>query len=111
MLVVYEVNLVVDAAAAVEFERWMADHIREMLEIDGFFRARWYRRQPEDEGSPSSDDVHWTVQYDVYTREQLNRYFREDAARMRSDGLARFPDRFRASRRILMPRSLTAPPA
>ncbi|PKN55522.1 MAG: DUF4286 domain-containing protein [Deltaproteobacteria bacterium HGW-Deltaproteobacteria-14] len=110
-MVVYEVNLVVDAAIVGDYERWMAAHIKEMLQIPGFFRARWYGRNPQDEGDAPSSDTHWTIQYDVYTRDDLNRYFREDAARMRGDGVARFGDGFRASRRILVPRSLEATPA
>jgi len=111
MMVVYEVNLVVDAAIADEYERWLAGHIKEMLEVPGFFRARWYARNPQDEGGAPSDDAYWTVQYDVYTREDLNRYFREDAARLRGDAITRFGGRFSASRRVLVPRSLEAPPA
>ena len=109
MMVVYEVNLRVAAAIAPEFERWLVGHIKEMLAIPGFFRARWYTRDGADEGATGGDDeVLWTVQYDVYTRDDLDRYLREDAGRMRDDGVARFGGRFSASRRVLAPRSLEA---
>src|SRR5690606_33096035 len=102
-----EVNLRVAAAIAPEFEVWLAGHIKEMLAIDGFFRARWYTRDAADEGADAGrDEVLWTVQYDVYTRDDLDRYLREDVGRMRGDGIARFGDRFSAGRRVLAPRSL-----
>lgn len=110
-MVIYEVNLDVEGGIAAEYERWLAAHVQEMLEIDGFFRARWYERLPNDEGRAGEDVKLWTVQYDVYTREQLDDYFRRHAARMRGEGIERFGDRFSASRRILTPRSLGAPPA
>jgi len=110
MIVIYEVNLSVDSAIADAYAAWLADHIREMLKIPGFFRARWYERRPEDEGRDPAEVALWTVSYDVYSRDDLERYFREDAPRMRGDGVARFGGRFEASRRILEPRSLGGEP-
>ncbi|MFT7580793.1 MAG: hypothetical protein ACI9MR_002467 [Myxococcota bacterium] len=107
MMVIYEVNLAVDQAITRAFEKWLGTHIAEMVEIDGFFRARWYNRRPQDEsGAPEGGKTLWTVQYDVYTRADLDRYFANDAARMREDGVKRFGGGFSASRRILYPRSL-----
>jgi len=112
-VVVYEVNLEVERRVAADFERWLASHIEEMLSLPGFFRARWYVAR--DLAAPSSaeagsDTVCWIVQYDLYTEADLERYLREDAPRMRGDGLERFAGRFESWRRVLEPRSLGAPP-
>ncbi len=100
-MVIYEVNLDIDKDVAAAFADWLKPHIDEMLEIDGFFRAQWFEVEADAE-----DRVSWSVRYDVYTRDDLQRYFDHHAARMRGDGLRRFEGRFRATRRILKARSL-----
>lgn len=99
-MVIYEVNLTVQPRIAAEMATWLREHLKEMLEIDGFERASIFERRPDDEGVEEEVTL-WTCHYEVRDRASLERYFQVDAARMRQDGVARFGDGFSASRRIL----------
>jgi len=98
-MVLYEVNLRVDAGIAEEFDAWLTPHVAEMLTFPGFEKARrWVRLDPPEAEAPS---VWWTVHYEVDSMASLQAYFDGPAARMRGDGLTRFGGRFDATRRIL----------
>ena len=94
-MITYEVNLVVDREVADAYGAWLRAHVDELLAVDGFREARCFEVEA-DEGGP----LLLTVHYRVETREQLEAYFNEHAARLRGDGLAQFEGRFRAERRI-----------
>ena len=96
----YEVNLSVQAAYAKEFSNWLQPHIQEMLGFDGFLKAHWYRPDPVEE-SNKEDVVLWTIHYHLRHREDFDNYCAMHAARMRADGLQRFPNVFSATRRLL----------
>ena len=98
MTVIYEVNLVVDAEIAVEYRHWLVAHVREMLALPGFTGARLLE-PVEDEAD--TRHVAFCTQYELADQAALDNYLRVHAARMRADGITRFGDRFRASRRIL----------
>ena len=95
-MVIYEVNLTVDAEIADDYAAWLGPHIKEILEVDGFLSAEWFEVEADGE-----DYVHWCVQYRVKDRTALETYFVEHADRLRGDGLERFGGRFTAERRIL----------
>lgn len=95
MGVLYEVRLEPDPAIAVAFLAWLREHIEAMCALPGFDGAQlWAEEQP----TPV-----YVVHYRLQDRAALARYFAEHAAAMRADGLARFPDQFHASRRVLTP--------
>jgi hypothetical protein len=96
-MVVYEVNLAVDAGVADAYAAWLGPHIAEILALDGFLSAEWL----ESEADEGEDRVRWCVQYRLRDREALRHYFDEHAARFRADGLERFGGRFEATRRVL----------
>ncbi len=101
-MVIYEVNLDVDDAIANEYAAWLREHIRDMLEIDGFVAAAWYTRDGDDaEGRRA-----WTIHYQLEDRAVLRTYFDEHAERMRGEGVARFEGRFEAARRVLEQREV-----
>ncbi len=104
-MLIYEVNLTVEAGAAPEFSAWLREHIREMLKLDGFEAAAWYVRSDDPGALPEGDAPtgprRWTVHYQVESCDRLQAYFDTHAARMRQDGLDRFEGRFSADRRIL----------
>lgn len=106
-MVVYEVNLAVDAEIAAAYRAWLEPHIAEVLAVPGFLSAEWW--DVEDSDRQPGNRVRWCVQYRVDSREALHAYFDEHAARLRGDGLERFGGRFEASRRILALRSGHAP--
>ena len=97
-MVVYEVNLAVDADAAEAYAAWLGPHLREVLACDGFVSAAWL--DVEDDGE-ADGRVRWCVQYRVRDRAALAAYLAGPAARLRADGQARFGGRFTATRRIL----------
>lgn len=106
--VIYEVALELDPRIVGEYDTWLELHMREVLACDGFETGRVF--VPED---AVADDgwVRRTVQYHVASREHLQRYFDGPAAKLRASGLDRFGTKFRATRRVLAPRSELATPA
>lgn len=101
---IYEVNLSFDPAMAPTIEAWLHEHIDEMLRIEGFVDATWYELEPESTGY-----VRWTIHYRLTSREALQNYLDVHAERMRAEGLAKFGDHFKATRRILEPRGSFIP--
>jgi hypothetical protein len=98
MKTVYEVNIEVDAAAHDAYRVWLRDHIAEILALPGFSGAKVFDVL---EPPPSAGRVGLCVQYAVKDRASLDDYLRDHAPRLRADGVARFGDRFQATRRIL----------
>jgi hypothetical protein len=98
--VVYEVNLSVDAAIADAYRAWLHGHVRELLALPGFVDAGVYEVS---DPAPSAGMLSLCVQYRLRDAAALDHYLREHAPRMRAEGVARFGDRFRASRRVLEP--------
>eukprot|EP00301_Raphidiophrys_heterophryoidea_P013325 c20716_g1_i1.p1 GENE.c20716_g1_i1~~c20716_g1_i1.p1 ORF type:complete len:356 (-),score=84.79 c20716_g1_i1:59-1084(-) len=99
--VVYEVNLSVDPSVVKAFGEWLNKHVAEMLEIPGFVSAQVVAIEelPQTDQTPQK----WSCQYILESREHLEIYFKEHAARMRADGLQRFENKFTATRRIYAP--------
>ena len=94
-MITYEVNLEIDREVAEAYGAWLRSHVDELLAIDGFQEAHCHEVESEPDGP-----LCLTVHYRVETREQLEAYFREHAARLRGDGVAAFEGRFSAERRI-----------
>lgn len=103
-MLIYEVNLAVDAGIADAYAAWLGPHIGEVLAVPGFVSAEWWAVD-----SASEDRVRWCVQYRVRDRTALDAYLDHHAARLRGDGLARFSGRFEASRRVLTLRETALP--
>jgi quinol monooxygenase YgiN len=96
--VLYEVTLRVQRAIADDYRAWLDRHVREMLTLPGFLDARLSR---QDEPGADAGEVVFCCHYRLRDAAALADYLREHAARMRADGVARFGDRFSASRRVL----------
>lgn len=94
--VLYEVNLEADAAIEGPFDTWLRDHIADLLQIDGFRSAEIL----EDASAPAGR-VRRIVQYRLRDQAALDTYLREHAPRMRTQGVAKFGDRYSAERRVL----------
>lgn len=104
-MVLYEVNLTVDADAAEEYAAWLGPHVAEILALDGFLSADWFEVESDD----ADGRVRWCIQYRLRDRAALQHYFDTHAARFRADGLARFGGRFEATRRMLALRETVDP--
>lgn len=96
--VIYEVNLSIDAAIASEYRTWLDGHVHEILALPGFVEARILEVL---EPGPGAGEVALCVQYTLRDRAALDTYLHDHAPRLRSEGIARFGDRFRAQRRVL----------
>lgn len=95
--VVYEVNLDVEAALAAEYRAWLDAHVAQMLALPGFESAQIFDvLEPVDAGRAA-----WCVHYRLRDAAALEAYLHDHAPRMRAEGVARFGERVRASRRVL----------
>jgi hypothetical protein len=95
---VYEVTLSVDREIVGDFDTWLADHIREMLELPGFVSADIFEAEDE-----SPERARRIVHYVLESDQALEAYFAGPAAEMRRSGPQRFGDRVETSRRVLHP--------
>ena len=94
-MIVYEVRAVVEDAVAEGYRAWLEPHIREILGIPGFTHAELLEEDAE------AGETVWTVRYHLESREALEQYLRDHAPRLRADGIARFGERFRETRRVM----------
>ncbi|HYE57821.1 MAG TPA: DUF4286 family protein [Rhodothermales bacterium] len=95
-MVLYEVSIRVAPDVAAAYRDWLAAHVSQMLTFEGFEQASVYEDDPDPDGA-----LRLVVHYHVRDAAALDRYLTEDAPRMRADGVARFGDRFTATRRVL----------
>lgn len=98
MPVIYEVNLAVDREIAVEYRSWLATHVQEMLALPGFTGAR-IMEAVQDQADAA--ETVFCTQYELIDQAALDEYLRLHSARMRAEGVSRFGDRFRSTRRVL----------
>ena len=77
--VTYEVALAPDPGIEREFDLWLEGHVAAMLRLPGFESASIHPAEDPATGRPER-----IVRYRVESRERLERYFREDAPRMRA---------------------------
>lgn len=97
-MIVYEVNLDIDAGIADAYRSWLDRHVRSILALPGFTGARILEvLEPE----PTAVRVSWSVQYTLVDMAAFDAYLRDHAPRMRADATASFGDGFRAQRRVL----------
>ena len=95
--ITYEVALEPEPEILGEFEAWLEYHMDDMLALPGFTGASIHKAENPDTGAQLR-----VVRYELEDRAALQRYLEEHAPRMRAEGLAKFGDRFRASRRIVL---------
>ena len=93
---IYEVTLSVDREIVDAFDEWLANHVREMLEIPGFLKAESFEIEDDEQGRPRR-----VTHYYLASDEDLEEYLAGPANAMRQSGIALFSDRFEASRRVL----------
>lgn len=96
--VIYEVNLDLDAGIADAYRLWLAAHVAEICALPGFLGARVFAVH---DPVPGDGRIGLCVHYALRDQDALDAYLRDHAPRLRAEGLQRFGDRFRASRRVL----------
>ena len=99
MSLLYEVNLEIDAAIAADYRTWLDAHVARILALPGFTGARIFEVL---EPQAPTGQVALCVQYTLRGRDDFDSYLRDHASLMRAEGVARFGDRFRANRRLLL---------
>jgi hypothetical protein len=97
--VVYEVNLDLDAAIRDDYLAWLDAHIAEICALPGFTGAQ---RFEVIDPAAAAGRISLCVQYALRDKAALDAYLRDHAPRLRAEGVAKFGDRFRASRRVLV---------
>ena len=95
---VYEVTLSIDQDIVDEFDAWLEQHVREMLELPGFASAEIFN---VDVDSPAR--VGRAVHYLMESEQALEAYLSGPAEEMRRSGALRFADRITTTRRVLRP--------
>lgn len=94
-MIIYNVTIHVEEEACEAWLEWMQQtHIPEVLATGKFEEARLCRVLADEQ----SGGLTFAVQYLSPSREHLQRYYREDAPRLRQLGIDRFGDKFVAFR-------------
>ncbi|GAB2503819.1 DUF4286 family protein [Lysobacter humi (ex Lee et al. 2017)] len=95
---VYEVDIEIDAAIEADYLAWLRPHIAEIVALPGFTGATLHAVL---EPAPASACRRYCVQYRLVDAAALEAYLRDHAPRLRADGIARFGERMRATRRVM----------
>ncbi|HSR61284.1 MAG TPA: DUF4286 family protein [Robiginitalea sp.] len=94
-MIIYNVTILVEDPIREAWVAWMQNtHIPEVLATGKFGEARFCRVLTEG----SQGGTTYAVQYLAPSRDLLERYYREDAARLRQATTDRFGDKFVAFR-------------
>ncbi len=96
--VIYEVAIEADAVIADDYRRWLDTHVGAMLALPGFVGARV---NEVIDPPPTAGTYSFCVQYRLQDQVSLDRYVRDDAPRMRMEGVERFGEQIRTTRRVL----------
>jgi hypothetical protein len=88
-MIIYNVTINVDGEVKDRWLQWMRDiHMPEMLATGKFVNARMCRILTTEEGEGAT----YAVQFLCPSRELLERYYEDDAPRLRSETLRHFSD-------------------
>ena len=94
-MIIYNVTINIEDATHDQWLTWMQQtHIPDMLATGKFSSAQLVKVLVEEEMGGTT----YSVQYLTDSKETLQRYYQEDAPRLREDGLKRFANKFVAFR-------------
>ena len=92
---IYNVTINIEESVHVKWLQWMQEkHILDMLATGKFSKALMSKVQVEEE----MGGLTYSVQYTTDSKETLNKYYQEDAERLRKEALQLFPNKFVAFR-------------
>ncbi len=94
-MVIYEVNLDISPDVADDYVAWLRSHVKEIQKIPGILGADLFSVDGADDWRCLS------VRYRLVDKAALQNYLERHAPRLQSEGVERFGDKFRASRRVL----------
>lgn len=93
-MIIYNVTINIDDSIHDEWLVWIKEHIPQVLATGKFDKATLTKILVDEEMGGQS----YSVQYRSYSREALDSYYREDADRLRTEGMKRFADKMLAFR-------------
>jgi len=92
---IYNVTINVEESIHEKWRQWMQEkHIPDMLATGKFSKAIMSKVQVEEE----MGGLTYSVQYTTDSKESLNKYYQEDANKLRNEALQLFPNQFVAFR-------------
>lgn len=91
---IYNVTINIDDEVKDEWFTWMESHILDVLNTGKFVAAKLTEVLIEEEMGGTT----YSVQYSAKTKEDIQNYYKEDAQRLRADGMRKFGDKMVAFR-------------
>ena len=91
---IYNVTINVNESIHEEWLIWIKEHIPQVLATGKFTEAKLTKVLVEEE----MGGITYSVKYRAKSREDLDAYYKEDAEKLRQDGLKRFADKSLAFR-------------
>jgi len=91
---IYNVTINIDQSAHDEWLVWIKQHILEVLATGKFMSAKMTQVLVEEEMGGTT----YSIQYTAKTREDLDNYYKNDAEKLRSDGMKKFANKMVAFR-------------
>lgn len=94
-MIIYNVTINIEESAHEEWLQWMKQkHIPDMLATKKFSEAKMCKVLVEED----MGGITYSVQYRTKDRSTLAAYYRDDAPKMRSEGMTKFANKFVAFR-------------
>ena len=91
---IYNVTANIEESIHEEWLIWIKEHIPQVLATGKFEKATLTKVLVEEDMGGTT----YSIQYKSYSREALDAYYREDADKLRQEGLKRFADKMLAFR-------------
>ncbi len=107
-MLIYEVNIQVSNVIFEEYKIWLQDHIKDMLNFEGFLTAKIFLDITDiytDSCNTTGNNKklshsYLLVQYEISSQEYLDDYFVNHAQKMRQLTLDRYGDYLTITRRV-----------
>jgi hypothetical protein len=93
-MIIYNVTANIENSIHDQWLKWIKEHIPQVLATGKFEKATLSKVLVEEEMGGHT----YSVQYRSYSREALDAYYREDAEKMKTEGLKLFADKMLAFR-------------
>jgi len=91
---IYNITINIEKPIEEDWLRWMQEkHIPDMLNTGKFFEAKMCQVMVEED-----QGVTYSIQYTTDSKETLEKYYQENAAQLRQEGLVLFKEKFVAFR-------------
>jgi len=105
-MIIYNVTVNIEDSIHDEWLLWIKEHIPQVLSTGKFDKATLTKVLVEEEMGGTT----YSIQYRSYSREALDKYYQEDAERLKQEGLVKFADKvlsFRTELEIIDEYSVT----